>query len=379
MTKKHMLKPKTRDDKSLADEETDEELASLRDGTGPSVSGAAGSAAVAVPMAAAAEVAPPGILTPVPGAGAPAVAGGGGDTETAAAGGIVRLDTVTGLLQGLLSQKTAEDRAHLAKVTTDLQTHVGNQIAQVSAEMGGKLDHLTQAVASQGARIDAHDNRFEALERDMAELRKQVQEGKKGSTDSEGFVPGFVEVEGWCRFEDRGAEGVTRDEIEEHMVAVKGKAPASIRAAMGIIQVGGYRNSRFRVLVANGRAPEVRDWMRELYEGDETMRIKGADMKVRVERSPEQKANLGYFLRGLRATEHRLAKLRAAQVDDEQDDRMEGQPGAKPDWRRWAITVGTLTVAHLPRGAQEVTWTADGLAFLKAGSGAELLAEVEGR
>ena len=52
---------------------------------------------------------------------------------------------------------------------------------------------------------------------------------------------------------------------------------------------------------------------------------------------------------------------------------------AEPDWTTWAIKVGGATVAQLPRGATDVKWTPQGLALLEATSGAELMAEVEGR
>ena len=52
---------------------------------------------------------------------------------------------------------------------------------------------------------------------------------------------------------------------------------------------------------------------------------------------------------------------------------------AKPDFMTWSVKVGTVTVAQLPRGATEVKWTPQGLTLLKAGCGAEIMAEVEGR
>ena len=118
--------------------------------------------------------------------------------------------------------------------------------------------------------------------------------------------------------------------------------------------------------VADVRAPEVRDWMRELYDSGVVAKLGRANaMRVRAERSPEQRENLATFLRGLRAAEGRLAKL--GEGEDVK---------ATPDWRRWAVVVGGVTVAHLPRGAKEVAWTADGLVRLKASTGAEIMAEL---
>ena len=74
----------------------------------------------------------------------------------------------------------------------------------------------------------------------------------------------------------------------------------------------------------------------------------------------------------MRAAETRVTKLRAENPGRVMED-------AKPDWRRWAITVGEVTVAYLPRGASEVTWTKEGLAGLAAQSGTELMAAVVGR
>lgn len=277
------------------------------------------------------------------GVGAEAAAGGAA-TELGAedAGGMVQLGTVAGLLKGLLEQKTTEDRAHLAEVSRDLRGHMDQRVTQLSREVGGKIDGLTHVVSAQGARIDAHDERFEKLEQAVAELREQVKDARGQGTAE--FSPSFVEVEGWCKFEDRAAGGVTREEVETHVTALKDKAPAGIRGIMGEIHVGGYRNSRFRIMVAHGRAPEVRDWMRELYERDTTMRINGAGMRVKVERSPAQKANLARFLRGLRAAEQRLEVLRVTPAEGEADIDMGEMPqrrrrtgGYGPSW--WGMSL----------------------------------------
>ena len=107
-------------------------------------------------------------------------------------------------------------------------------------------------------------------------------------------------------------------------------------------------------------------------------------MRVKMERSPSQKANLTIFLRGLRAVKHRAARLQAPREDEEdvlmaEAARQDKPYLTKPDWTTWAIKVDGRRIAHLPRDATELTWDADGLVYLGAASGAALLAEVVGR
>ena len=51
----------------------------------------------------------------------------------------------------------------------------------------------------------------------------------------------------------------------------------------------------------------------------------------------------------------------------------------EPRWRDWAIVVDGRKVGNLPRESKEIVWDAEGLAYVQASSGAELLAEVAGR
>ena len=177
-------------------------------------------------------------------------------------------------------------------------------------------------------------------------------------------------------------EGITRAEGEEHLTLIKNAAPADLKAVLGALSVDGYRNGRIRVAVGAGRGREVQDWLQEAYQQGIVPRVRGAtEMKVRVERSPEQKANLSIFLRGLRAVEQQLEReeVRGALAAEMQDDDgvQQGERKARPDWRRWAIMVGEVTVAQLPRGAKELTWTEAGLVAIRADSGAQVLGRLQ--
>ena len=94
-----------------------------------------------------------------------------------------------------------------------------------------------------------------------------------------------------------------------------------------------------------------------------------ATMRVRMERSPAQKANLATFVRALRAVEARVTVLRG-----------QGQemPKPTPEWATWCVKVGEQVIGKLPRGEAEVVWNDTGLQLLGVTAGAELYAAMDG-
>ena len=290
---------------------------------------------------------------------------------------------------GTSSQEAAFE-ASLERVMTRLLdvklAPINQQLASFGGEVkavNGKLDTLVGELATQRERIDAQDVRITAIEGQLAQMQGQInrviQGGGGGGVAVAGpgeehdFQPRFVEIEGWCEWKDRARDGVTRLEADEHVRAIRTIAPEDLKQEVGGVSVFGYRNHRIRVAVASGRARGFRDWLMEAYNTAIIEPVKGTKdtAKVKVERSPAQKANLAVFLRGLRAAEQHLQERTGA----------EG-PGPKvwPNFATWSVMVGDNQVlAKLPRGATELTWQEEGLRAVGAVSGAALLAKARDR
>ena len=125
---------------------------------------------------------------------------------------------------------------------------------------------------------------------------------------------------------------------------------------------------------SDGRAFELRDWVVEAYRDGLLEPAKGDKeaARVRVERSPAQKANLAIFVRGLRAVEQHVKRVATAAGTE--------AVLVRPDFASWSILAASdVVVATLPRGAGELEWVEEGLRAVQAESGAALLAGLQGR
>jgi hypothetical protein len=99
------------------------------------------------------------------------------------------------------------------------------------------------------------DARFDVLERRVAECEK-LRSGLGGSSStragSEGqFEPTYVELKGFCDYQDRFEKGITRGEAEALVERLKRSVPEALRADIGPLRLRGLRNYSIRVPCSN--------------------------------------------------------------------------------------------------------------------------------
>ena len=240
----------------------------------------------------------------------------------------------------------------------------------------GPVDEVVKELAAQRAVAASHNDRLVALEQRVEALQLRGQGGAGGGAEGGGtgdgsFVPAFVELEGWTTWEERGINGVTRAEAEAHVSSLREAAPVGLREHIGRVVLFQHMNSKVRVVVGEGRAREVQDWAKRAYVAGTIAPMRpGAEMRVKLQKSPEQQRNQDKFLRGLRAVEARVRVLARDPAWVEQK--------VAPVWSSFGVNVGDVEVGNLSRDG-EWTWTEVGLRLLQMRSGAEVLANAPGR
>ena len=120
-----------------------------------------------------------------------------------------------------------------------------------------------------------------------------------------------------------------------------------------------------------GRAREVQDWAKRAYlDGSIQPMRPGAEMRVKLQKSPAQQLNQDRFLRGLRAVEARVKVLAR--------DPAWGERKAAPIWPTFSVAVGDTDIGTLSRDG-DWSWHAEGLRLLQVQTGAEIMANAPAR
>ena len=284
---------------------------------------------------------------------------------------LVPADVVFTQMQAVMAPLLARFDSFEANVSGTF-AEVKDMVADLKREHDvtrGRVDAVTSELAAHRTAAAETSARLAALEKQVEALRSRAARADGGGGDLSGdggFVPAFIELEGWTTWADRATHGVTRPQAETHIEAMRGAAPAGLREHIGRVVLFQHMNSRVRVLVGDGRAREVQDWAKGAYTSGRLQPMRpGADMRVKLQKSPAQQQNQDRFLRGLRAVEARLRVLAR-------------EPGwvprqAAPVWQTFTVIVGDIDVGSLSRDG-EWTWYDAGLRVLQVHSGGQLLA-----
>ena len=310
--------------------------------------------------------------------------GGGGATAIVPAGAaedplaaiqrqLAALAPIMPTLSGMAQQ--------LATITPQIQElHAGyQQLAETVQDHAARLDHQARQLQAHSDRITELEVRVGALSvggggpaqsgggvPSPARAASPVGPGEPAAPPP--FEPSYVEARGWCSFEDRTTQGLSKAQCAAVADALKGHLDPQIAARMGEAQVRGLKNFTFRVPVRGGLATclEITGIANDLVKSGrlslpEAYTDRSA-LRWAAERSPEAQAKLAALLRILRAAEHAVkAKAGAGEA-------AWAAATAAPNWRDNAVEVtggpgGAFTVCEIGPGGTH-KWNPEGLTAL---------------
>ena len=167
---------------------------------------------------------------------------------------MVPAEAMLGQMQAVLAPFLAKFD-HIQSAVAGSLGEMRDMIGEIKREQGvarGHLDAVVTELASHRTVQAEHTDRLTTLEQRVEALQISGPQGVGGATGSagdDGFVPAFVELEGWTTWADRGTHGVTRVQAEAHVEGLRGAAPAGLREHIGRVVLSQHMNCRVRVLV----------------------------------------------------------------------------------------------------------------------------------
>eukprot|EP00973_Karenia_brevis_P022408 3085022-Karenia_brevis.AAC.1 len=113
---------------------------------------------------------------------------------------------------------------------------------------------------------------------------------RSGSAPAGGgaFEPGYVEIKGWCTFDDRFEKGISRGEGERLFKEWKDKLPPEVSGLIKRIQLPGIKNHKMKVVLKEkGRdnAMELKGSLLDVFE-IHAVRLNGTTPYITIERPP---------------------------------------------------------------------------------------------
>ena len=110
--------------------------------------------------------------------------------------------------------------------------------------------------------------------------------GGRGGGSGDEFVPSYLEVKGFCSFEEKNTKGISRAVITDFVNKFKEYLDEEKKAWVGVPQIRGLKSFKFKVKVKPGHAWEIRElWTDFVSQHD--VRLAGVVLYFIAGRSPE--------------------------------------------------------------------------------------------
>ena len=109
--------------------------------------------------------------------------------------------------------------------------------------------------------------------------------GGGGGSSGEGWKPSFVEIVGFCKWEDRAAKGVSRTEASALLESLKGLVDPSIQCHVRDLSLRSGQNHIVKVPITPEYLEEIKNTWNDNLSKESNM-YKGEKLRVRAERHP---------------------------------------------------------------------------------------------
>ena len=222
----------------------------------------------------------------------------------------------------LPATQPADMAAHMEEGQTDVRSTKRQNARQPG---GDDLEAVLRRVIKEecGVRLSAVENTVREHEDRILKLEAAASASSRGSwatgqassvsgsaasassrAGSAEFSPGFIELRGWCTWEERHSKGVRREEeVSPFLVALKEHMPSSYHEMLGPAKLFGARNIKVQIPIKPGMAWELRGVVMDAIQHG-GLTLGGVAPRVTVEDSPlglATKVTLGKLMDGAKA------------------------------------------------------------------------------
>jgi hypothetical protein len=183
-------------------------------------------------------------------------------------------------------------------------------LAEVMDErLGKRLDDMNENLTKRCDSMEARIAKVEGLEPRVQELERKIAETaascSTSSLTSEDFVPKYVEIKGYCSWEERREKGLTRDKAGRLVAELRGHLPEELRGHFGEMQLRNMFNHKIQVSCTPKFTREIRGCLAEiLQKGD--IKVNDAILRVTAERPVKEQVRFQKFGRLMDAVKQLL-------------------------------------------------------------------------
>ena len=143
-------------------------------------------------------------------------------------------------------------------------------------------------------RFEAVESRQEQLEHRIEELERKVgrHPGSDGmsSASPRKFAPEFVEVKGFCSWNDRLSKGASRSDADQLMQLLVPLLPGSLKEHVKPFELRGLRNYSIKIPVSSHVIREVKGIWSESMKAKRVCGPGNSKLYVTLQKSPDQRA-----------------------------------------------------------------------------------------
>ena len=143
------------------------------------------------------------------------------------------------------------------------------------------LAPINEKITKIDTRLDKHDSRLTVLEDAM----KKSGEASRSAS----FVPTYFDIRGFCTWENRRSQGISRPQALDLVKNLKAQIPEDLQGKIGDIEVRGSCVHKFIVHVTPPFATEIAVLVKELLvQGGTGAQFNGNDVFTTVQKAPEE-------------------------------------------------------------------------------------------
>ena len=180
-------------------------------------------------------------------------------------------------------------------------------------------EEVTDRIADLELRVDKADESIEGLNRieprvvkletDVQDLKRRVEnlEAVSKGQEPDGqaprgvkFIPSFIEVKGFCSWDDRREKGLTRENVKRTCDEVKALLPEDLKQHFHDFVLNGLSSFKIKVNVTPGHAYDIKASLNDIFQQGQ-YKINGVKPYTVTERTPEAQRKFATFGKAVEA------------------------------------------------------------------------------
>ena len=172
----------------------------------------------------------------------------------------------------------------MPQLMENIQNGIANQLQPTVKDHADRINKNGRAIAEMQAVVTRHDSRHTSLEAELASCKRQV-EGAASLASHAGshsnpptpsssapsvagheWRPRYVEIKGFCEFEDGMKSGVARGEAMIYVEGLKQRPQPELKAQVGEVHLRAHMNTAIRLDVNPDYAVELQGTLRDILD-----------------------------------------------------------------------------------------------------------------